>query len=69
MDLGLSKDEYESYRIFQGRIVDEYESMVDDENFIVIDGTLDIEKQQNIVRRHVVRTLKLKNQIQGHILE
>ena len=38
MDLGLSKDEYESYRIFQGRIVDEYESMVDDENFIVIDG-------------------------------
>jgi len=69
MDLGLSKDEYESYRIFQGRIVDEYESMVDDENFIVIDGTLEIEKQQNIVRRHVLRTLKLKNPIQGHILE
>jgi dTMP kinase len=68
MDLGLSKDEYESYRIFQGRIVDEYESMVDDENFIVIDGTLDIEKQQNIVRRQVLRTLKLKNQIQGSIL-
>jgi len=55
MDLGLSKDEYES--------------MVDDENFIVIDGTLEIEKQQNIVRRHVLRTLKLKNPIQGHILE
>jgi dTMP kinase len=69
MDLGLSKDEYESYRIFQGRIVDEYESMVDDENFIVIDGTLDIEKQQKNVRRHVLRTLKLKNQIQGSILE
>jgi dTMP kinase len=69
MDLGLSKDEYESYRIFQGRIVDEYESMVDHENFIVIDGTLDIEKQQKNVRRHVLRTLKLKNQIQGSILE
>ena len=69
MDLKLSKDEYESYRIFQGRIVDEYESMVDDENFIVIDGTLDIEKQQNNVRRHVLRTLKLKNPIQGHTLE
>ncbi len=55
MDLGLSKDEYES--------------MVDDENFIVIDGTLDIEKQQNNVRRHVLRTLKLKNPIQGHTLE
>ena len=69
MDLGLSKDEYESYRIFQGRIVDEYESMVDDENFIVIDGTQEIEKQQNNVRRHVLETLKLKNQIQGHMLE
>ena len=67
MDFGLSKDEYESYRIFQGRIVDEYESMVDDENFIVIDGTLEIEKQQSNVRRHVLRTLKLKNQIQGSI--
>ena len=69
IDLGLSKDEYESYRIFQGRIVDEYESMVDDENFIVIDGTQDIEKQQSNVRRHVLRTLKSKNQIQGKILE
>ena len=69
MDLNLSKDEYESYRIFQGRIVDEYESMVDDENFIVIDGTQEIEKQQNNVRRHVLRMLKLKNQIQGHLLE
>ncbi|HEX7142505.1 MAG TPA: hypothetical protein VF222_08505, partial [Nitrososphaeraceae archaeon] len=67
MDLGLSKDEYESYKIFQGRIVDEYESMVSDENFIVIDGTLDIEKQQNTVRRNVLRTLKLKNQIRGNI--
>jgi dTMP kinase len=67
MDLGLSKDEYESYKIFQGRIVDEYESMVSDENFTVIDGTLDIEKQQNAVRRNVLRTLKLKNQIRGNI--
>jgi dTMP kinase len=41
--------------------------MVSDENFIVIDGTLDIEKQQNTVRRNVLRTLKLKNQIRGNI--
>ncbi len=63
MDLGLSKDEYESYRIFQGRIVDEYESMVADENFIVIDGTLEIERQQNTVRRNVLNILKTKNKI------
>ena len=64
MDLRLSKDEYESYRIFQGRIVDEYESMVNDEGFIVIDGTLDIEKQQNTVRRNILKVLKSKNKIQ-----
>jgi len=68
MDLGLSKDEYESYRIFQGRIVDEYESMVKDENFVVIDGTLEIEKQQNTVRRNVLKVLKTNNKLRRSIL-
>ena len=63
MDLGLSKDEYESYRIFQGRIVDEYESMINDDNFVVIDGTLEIEKQQDMVRRNVLKVLKMNNKL------
>ncbi len=67
MDLKLSKDEYESYRIFQGKIVDEYESMVEHENFTVIDGTLDIEKQQIVVRKNVLNLLKTKNILQGKI--
>lgn len=67
MDLGLSKDEYESYRIFQGRIVDEYESMVKDENFEVIDGTLEIEKQQNTVRRSVLKVLKMNDKLRRNI--
>ncbi len=57
MDLNLSKDPFESYRIFQGRIVDQYESMVESENFTVIDGTLDIESQQKIIRQKVVDML------------
>ena len=60
MDLKISKDEYESYRIFQGRIVDEYEAMINSENFTVIDGTMDSEKQQNIVRKHVLKSLDNK---------
>ena len=68
MDLGLSKDEYESYRIFQGRIVDEYESMVNDDNFVVIDGTLEIEKQQDMVRRNVLKVLKVNNKLHKKIL-
>jgi dTMP kinase len=57
MDLNLSNDEYESYRIFQNRIVEEYESMVEKDGFVVIDGTLDIEEQQDAMRRHVMKHL------------
>jgi dTMP kinase len=53
MDLNLSNDEYESYRIFQTRIVEQYESMAQKDNFAVIDGTLDIEEQQNLMRRRI----------------
>jgi dTMP kinase len=57
MDLNLSNDPYESYRIFQGRIVEQYESMIGPENFAVIDGTADIEEQQRQVRQKVLETL------------
>jgi dTMP kinase len=57
MDLNLSNDPYESYRIFQSRIIDEYESMIDPEGFTVIDGTADIEKQQAAVREKTMQLL------------
>jgi dTMP kinase len=55
MDLNLSNDIYESYRIFQGRIIEKYEAMVATENLVVIDGTLSIEAQQEILRKHVLK--------------
>ena len=57
MDLNLSNDPYESYRIFQGRIIDEYESMVEPERLTVIDGTKDIEEQQELMRQKVKEIL------------
>ena len=57
MDLNLSNDEFESYRIFQSRIVDQYEEMSQKDGFAVIDGTLDIEEQQNRMRRHVMKLI------------
>ena len=57
MDLNLSNDPYESYRIFQGRIIDEYESMVQTEGLTVIDGTKDIEEQQEQMRKKVMEIL------------
>jgi dTMP kinase len=57
MDLNLSNDPYESYRIFQGRIIDEYESMIEKEGLTVIDGTNDIEEQQERMRQKVMELL------------
>ena len=39
MDLNLSKDPYDSYRIFQSRIIEQYESMIKSEGFSIIDAT------------------------------
>jgi dTMP kinase len=50
MDLNLSNDIYESYRIFQSKIIEQYDKMAAKENFAVIDGTQNIEQQQKIVR-------------------
>ena len=58
MDLNLSNDPYESYRIFQSRIVDQYESMIESEGFTVIDGRSDIEEQQQLVRQKIIEILQ-----------
>jgi len=50
LDLGLSDDPLESYRIFQGRILREYESLLDEYNLSVVDASLPIVEQQEVVR-------------------
>jgi dTMP kinase len=57
MDLGLSRDVEESFRLFQGRILDEYEAMAAEVGFRVIDATLSIEEQQRQMRQIVTETL------------
>jgi len=57
MDLGLSRNVEESFRIFQGRILDEYEAMAGEMGFHMIDATLSIEEQQRRMRQIVVDSL------------
>jgi dTMP kinase len=57
MDLGLSRSVEESFRIFQGRILDEYEAMADEMGFRVIDATQSIEEQQRQMRAIVLEVL------------
>ncbi len=54
MDLGLARDVEESFRIFQGRILDEYEAMAEEMGFHVIDATQSIEEQQRQMREIVL---------------
>jgi dTMP kinase len=57
MDLGLSADPDESFRLFQGRILEEYEKMVPEFGLTVIDATLPIEVQQQQMRQLVLSKL------------
>jgi dTMP kinase len=57
MDLGLSRNIEESFRLFQGQILSEYDSMVEEMGFHVIDATGSIEQQQKQMREIVVREL------------
>ena len=58
MDMGWADDEEESFKIFQGKILDEYDQMVHEFNLTVIDATRSIERQQREMRRIVTRQLK-----------
>jgi dTMP kinase len=57
MDLDLSRNVEESFRIFQSRIIDEYEAMVGEMGFQVIDATGSIEHQQAEMRRIVTERM------------
>ena len=59
MDLHLSSDPYESFRIFQGRILEQYLAMSTEFNFMVIDANQIVETQQAVVRELVSRRLHL----------
>ncbi|MBC8236567.1 dTMP kinase [bacterium] len=50
-DLGLSNDKVTSFRLFQKRIADEYENMVEEFGFTVIDSMLPIHVKQQQMRR------------------
>ncbi|HEY9087188.1 MAG TPA: dTMP kinase [Anaerolineaceae bacterium] len=58
MDLGLSDSKTTSFRLFQQRIVDEYDRMIHEFGFTVIDGTQTVQNQQKMVRQLVRKGLQ-----------
>jgi dTMP kinase len=53
MDLALNSDPQESYRIFQARILAEYEKLVEEFGLVVMDATLPAEVQQRQLREAI----------------
>jgi dTMP kinase len=58
MDMGWSPNPVESFRLFQGRVLEEYDRLVDEFGLKVLDATLSITEQQRMVRRIVARELE-----------
>lgn len=68
MDLGLANDPYESFRRFQQRIHQQYESMEETYHFHVINATRTVEEQQQEVRELIQARLDLprfKKRVRG----
>jgi dTMP kinase len=59
MDLGLSFDRAESFRIFQGMIMEGYDRMVETDDFVVLDGTLPVNILQRKTREVLQKTIDL----------
>jgi len=53
MDLALHADVQQSYRLFQARILDEYERIVSEFDLTVMDATRPIETQQRALRKAI----------------
>src|SRR5271156_5649846 len=60
MDLGISLDRAESFRIFQEKILNHYDQMVDTDNFVLMDGTVRVNKLQKLMRQLLGERVDLK---------
>jgi dTMP kinase len=57
MDMGWSLHAQGSFRIFQGKVLEEYDRLVDEFGLSVVDASLAITDQQQMVRNLVSRQL------------
>src|SRR6187431_3690552 len=58
LDMGWSTNAIESFRIFQGKVLEEYDRLVDEFGLSVVDASLAITDQQQMVRNLVSRQLQ-----------
>src|SRR5574339_382944 len=59
MDMGWSHNEQESFRIFQGKVLDEYDRLVNEFGLSVVNAVGSITDQQRVFRRLVSQHLEI----------
>ncbi len=62
MDMGWSPNALESFRIFQGKVLDEYDRLVDEFGLSVVNAVGSITDQQRVFRKLVTQQLEMKRQ-------
>src|SRR5215203_6036390 len=58
LDMGWSTNPVESFRLFQGKVLEEYDRLVDEYGLHVLDAARTITDQQHLVRQLVARELE-----------
>jgi dTMP kinase len=61
MDMGWSTNLVESFKLFQGKVLDEYDRLVDEFDLSVVNATGSITDQQRVFRKLVAQNLEIKN--------
>jgi dTMP kinase len=61
MDMGWSSSLVDSFRLFQGKVLDEYDRLVDEFGLSVVDATGSITEQQRVYRKLVSQHLEIEH--------
>ena len=61
LDMGWSTNAVESFRIFQGKVLEEYDRLVDEYGLSVVNAVGSITEQQRVFRKLVSQHLEIEN--------
>jgi dTMP kinase len=61
MDMGWSSNHVESFRLFQGKVLQEYDQLVHEFGLEVIDAARSITEQQRLVRQLIAQQVRTSN--------
>ncbi len=63
LDLGWSSNPAESFRLFQGKVLEEYDRIAEEFGLEVIDAVASITEQQRLVRTRIARQVQTAGEI------